>query len=503
MDKLLTYNSIEPEHKQLFLLRNGGSLIKQADADMWLPEIRHFINNMIPEEDHIYTLCNALGAGEFWSSNVNGDYFPEKALIKKHDTFVQHGLPYMMHINKDPKKSYGKVLASAYNPKMHRVELVVGYDRNKLPAKYIKKIESDENVNLSMGCRVPYDICSICGNVAPTPSQYCDCIKRYGLNHVYDDGRKLYVINTDPQFFDISIVIVPADKTARILERIDPPNGKVASARETITLEASSKTTKTASVKSKSVQSGYTNLLDLLPDLSEEDLEKVAMQTKNAETFIASIKQAQQYFKPHEVQAILAMQQGNTKLARYLIKTRHFIEANIKELPNVKQAAPVPLPNLRTLHNIKQAMVTKVADGNVTPSMAITPDVLAGKHGYLSQMTALANMAALAGSVMGMNVNTWIPIILGTANAANFIASKANTPPVANIPPQRDLMLAPLIYAKEACDMSLKEQYTLPIITALQEQDKNLSWEKTAENILKEGILRLKAKKIIKDSSYT
>jgi len=507
MDKTLTYNSIEAERKTLHLVRNGGSIIKQADANDWLPEIRDFVNNMRPKDNYIYTLCNALGAGEYWSSNVNGDYFPEKALIKNHGSFVTHGNPYMMHINKDPKKSYGEVLASAYNPRMHRAELVVGYDRDKLPAKYIKKIESDENVNLSMGCRVPYDVCSICGNVAPTPSQYCDCIKRHGLNYVYDDGRKLYVINTEPEFFDISIVIVPADKTARILSRIDVKNKP----REVIQLSSEKKATtgteKIASTRtalSADSPNNLCNLVDLLPDVGYNVLDKIAKQTKTAECFIASLRQSKKYMKPHEVQTVLCLQAGEVKTAEYVYNTKHYFE-NSKEgatKQQLKLASPIPLELPNRLHNAKQGAGTRIADGEATPSMAYGIDPLTGKQRLLSQLTAIANLTAVARMVLNQDVNTWIPMLLTGGNIANVIATQASIPPAA-IPPEKDLMLAPLIYAKEASALSLKELYSLPVISAIKKGAVNTAWEKEASNILAEGVLHLKAKKIIKDSSGT
>ena len=508
MDKILTYSSIEAERRNLCLVRNGGGLIKQADANEWLPEIRDFVNSMRPKDDHIYTLCNALGAGEFWSSNVNGDYFPEKALKKHHGTFL-NASPFMMHINKDPKKGYGDVLASAYNPRMHRVELVVGYDRAKLPSKYIRKIENDENVNLSMGCRVPYDVCSICGNVAPTPSQYCDCIRKHGLNHVYDDGRKLYVINTDPDFFDISIVIVPADKTARILSRIMPKGAAEKTAREVIVLSTQkSSTEKTASAHSTKEATTRTdelcNLIDLLPDVEYNVLDKIAKQTKTAACFIGSLRASKHYLKPHEVQTVLCLQSGNTKTAKYLYNNKRYFEGStgVGTSPLTKLAAPIPLELPRRLGRVKEAMVSKIAAGEVSPSSPYSLAALGGVDGLLPQLTAIANLTAIAGMVLNQDINNWIPMLLTGANVANLIATDMSTPPEA-LPLEKDLMLAPLVYAKEASALSLKELYSLPVVSAIKGSDKNNSWEKTAGNILAEGVIRQKAKKIIKDSSYT
>ena len=481
MFKQLTYNSIEQDRKTLHLVRNGGSLIKVASADEWLPEIRKFVESMVPKDNYIYTLCNALGAGEYWSSNVNGDYFPEKALLKHHDTFL-NAHPFMMHINKDPNKGYGDVMFSAFNPKMHRVELVIGYDRDKLPERYVKKIENDENVNLSMGCRVPYDVCSICGNVAPTPAQYCDCIKKYGLNHTYDDGRKLYVINTEPDFFDISIVIVPADKTARILSRIN--------------VNSKPSEVKTAAAN---ITNAPSDLVDLLPELSFSTLQKVAVSTKTPECLLASVKNAHTYLKPHEVQAILCMQKGMSKIAKVLHANKIYFESDLSFSTKLATAFPVSLhfvPN--RLRNIKKAMVDTVVDAGVLPATSYNGESLAGDKGLLAQMASIANISALIGTVMGQNVNMWLPMLLSGANITNkFVASSVAAE--APIPPQEDLMLAPLVYAKKASTDTLKTLYAAPL--AAQLTTKTKSWEKVAEEVVIEGLLRLKAKKIIKDCS--
>src|SRR6185436_6377618 len=45
------------------------------------PRVQDFVRAVRPTSSGIYVLVNALGAGEYWGSNVNGDLFPEKALI--------------------------------------------------------------------------------------------------------------------------------------------------------------------------------------------------------------------------------------------------------------------------------------------------------------------------------------------------------------------------------------------------------------------------------------
>lgn len=68
-------------------------------------------------------------------------------------------------------------------------------------------------------CRIKRDVCSICGNEAPTRAQYCDHAK-YQMNEILPDGQKVYVHNPSPDFFDISRVFRPADRTGYTLKKV-------------------------------------------------------------------------------------------------------------------------------------------------------------------------------------------------------------------------------------------------------------------------------------------
>jgi hypothetical protein len=47
----------------------------------------------------------------------------------------------------------------------------------------------------------------------------CDHLK-YHMNEVYPDGRKVYAINPEAKFFDISFVVIPADPTAGVMRKL-------------------------------------------------------------------------------------------------------------------------------------------------------------------------------------------------------------------------------------------------------------------------------------------
>lgn len=198
------------------------SLVKTAST-----EIQRFWDALKPNQRASYVHVIGMTAGEFYGPNRNGDWFSEENLIKYHDTFRTNAHVFLHHVNKDPEKSVGKVLFSWYNMNMHRVELICEIDKNKaLAAKTISSIKLGEQLYVSMGCRVEFDVCSICGNQAKTRAQYCDCLK-FNMKGILKDGRQVYSINPGPlRFFDISFVNRPADPTAFALDKIASEGGE-------------------------------------------------------------------------------------------------------------------------------------------------------------------------------------------------------------------------------------------------------------------------------------
>ena len=200
-------------------------------------EIESFIKGIKPDPRYAYVHAIAVSADEWYGVNRNGDAFPEKDLLAEQDdeeairnsepfkgkkiqrykTFLSAKL-YKHHINKDPEKSYGHVACAAYNMQMHRVELIICIDRDKDP-EFVQDLENGVTVPLSMGCKVPFDICSICGNKAKRREDYCVHAKLM-MNQILPDGRQVKVYNTKPRFFDISKVLVPADEQAYTLKKV-------------------------------------------------------------------------------------------------------------------------------------------------------------------------------------------------------------------------------------------------------------------------------------------
>lgn len=198
-------------------LGTPSEFTKVAQENEAYTEAKDYLLSLPRDDKYFYCLVVALGAGEYWGPNRNGDYFPEADLIKSYHTF-KDGHVFELHQNDDPSKSIGHVLEAFWNDRLKRVELVIAVDREK-GAKYLERLEKGEPVDVSMGCKVDYDVCSICGNKSKTRADYCEHL-RYHMNEVLPDGRQVYAINPNPQFFDISFVRRGADPTAKVLMKV-------------------------------------------------------------------------------------------------------------------------------------------------------------------------------------------------------------------------------------------------------------------------------------------
>jgi hypothetical protein len=275
--KVCQFQARQEQGERLVQIFQPGEIDKAAEffamgkaASPMLPEVQRYLEKLQPHPNKIFVLVNALGAGEFWGSNINGDYFPEPSLIHKgpvygYETFYQ-AHPYKHHVNKDPSKSFGKVDLSVWNSDMRRVELVVVIDRLRAQqfaaTDVVDKLDQGMFPDVSMGCKVPYDLCSYCldwkkyrkaqatydplrhrsvghavllyhkrdpiRGLSVTRDDYCVHLRTM-LNKIMPDGRKVYAINDYPRFFDISFVFIGADKTAKVMAKLGSahPGGSI------------------------------------------------------------------------------------------------------------------------------------------------------------------------------------------------------------------------------------------------------------------------------------
>lgn len=236
MDKLLIYSGYDQAGPHIFPIEVGSSNSHVKLATEVHPLIARYMSDARKIPGKTQLLIDAMGSGEWWGANRNGDYFPQDQLSHEGEdygyrTFMRLAYPYKHHVNKDPAKAYGdRVILSVYHPTMHRVQLIVAVHNDRC-SDIIQQVDNGDYPDVSMGCRVPYDQCSICGNKAPKRSYYCDHLK-YQMNRILSDGRRVMAINFKPKLFDISFVLVRAEKASSVL-------AKVASAQPTILTKSS------------------------------------------------------------------------------------------------------------------------------------------------------------------------------------------------------------------------------------------------------------------------
>lgn len=284
MDKIGFFQGSE-EHGPVAvpLFGPADAYFEKTASVQLLPEVASFIAALKPQNDCQYVLVNAMGAGEYYSSNINGDRFSEAALIHRPDKWTgipsvdkvtskdwAYGFPtfyrshvYAHHRNKDSSRALGFVELAAWNPHMKRVELITRLEKDRCE-KFggegaWDKLKAGGYPDVSMGTKVPFDTCSITldrklyqkawdtyepskfkspgdailkfhkdlkekngvgiRGLSITRNDYSE-YGRTQMNRILPDGRKVWVDNDFPAFFDISFVFIGADKIAKSMLKI-------------------------------------------------------------------------------------------------------------------------------------------------------------------------------------------------------------------------------------------------------------------------------------------
>lgn len=157
---------------------DNDHLIKTAAASPpQLAQIQRFLKGMNRSKGSLYVLVSALGAGEYWGSNSNGDYFGEEPLLHVPQGWMhmpheqqklvgkrwEWGYPtfynahaFQHHVNKDPARAFGTVEYVSWDPNMKRVLLVIDINRDRARQMgahgVVDRIENGEFPDVSMGC---------------------------------------------------------------------------------------------------------------------------------------------------------------------------------------------------------------------------------------------------------------------------------------------------------------------------------------------------------------
>jgi hypothetical protein len=282
----------EDRGEPLLHVLRPGEMVKTAGLS---PASQRFIDALRPDPRYTYSLCNAMGYSEFFGANSNKDWYgynphldfngllhawPEIGKDVEADRMKGKGWPfgypcfysaavYAHHKNTDPQQlGFGDVILSTINPEMKRVELVMRVSNEEAAKKghtsILDRIRAGERVDVSMGAKVPFDLCSICTDwdqvkagmrqfdparhrhqfvavleyhkkkpirgLAVTRLDYCRCMLSDG-GKIYPDGQKVFVYNDAPRFFDISFVWIGADRTARVMWHLADPSAPAPSTK--------------------------------------------------------------------------------------------------------------------------------------------------------------------------------------------------------------------------------------------------------------------------------
>lgn len=265
------------ENVQVELL-SPGERIKTAGA---MPAVQRVLDSLRPDPAYTYAFVNAMGYSEFYGTNSNADWYgyheeldfngllhawPDIGQNLETDRMKGRDWPYgypcfygasvyAHHKNHDPVQlGFGDVRFAYANPEMKRIELLMRIfneeARKKGHLNIVERIRAGERCDVSMGAKIPWDLCSVCCDwdavrrawktfdaarhkhwgmavleqhkrspirgLAVTSVDYCQHI-RSEKNRVMPDGRKVFMHNVFPRFFDISCVFVGADRTARVM----------------------------------------------------------------------------------------------------------------------------------------------------------------------------------------------------------------------------------------------------------------------------------------------
>lgn len=320
--------------------RGGGGLEKLAGQ--LHPEVQLFMRGLKPDPRYQYVLMTPMGSYEFYGMNANGDLFPELGL--GYDRNSQNPLPvvqqleekwlkpfgkslppgnykdfgyrsfldakrYQHHQNKNPDLAFGDIVLSCWNSAMHRAEVIARHFREKAKQvgaeEIIADLDQGKPRQISMGARVAFDVCTICGHISRTTHDYCEHLKT-AMGTVLRDGRVCGAVNLFPRFFDLSDVFVPAAKESGVLMKVAHSLPKTATVKLALR--------KVADIEKEILpNAGHQAIQDTCA--SECDLPQRVLRGGDFGTLLSTLAAMGIVLKPREFQDGLLARSGHTDLA--------------------------------------------------------------------------------------------------------------------------------------------------------------------------------------------
>lgn len=129
-------------------------------------------------DDHFYLDDWCVSAYEDYGPNDNGDAFERDELKKAHKTFVGSWV-CLDHQNWHEAMAIGTNLDAVYTPQNY-VKVLMSVDKSKADRRYPglqSKIARGDITDTSMGAWCKLSVCSVCGNVAADPDEFCSHVK--------------------------------------------------------------------------------------------------------------------------------------------------------------------------------------------------------------------------------------------------------------------------------------------------------------------------------------
>lgn len=169
MIKIVTPESLETDQPTIQLVKMASAGLtgydlrtfrKRGAAEDLLKQAAALRDKVASDETLIHLI--AMGSTSSTGPNRNGDGFRSEVLRQYHPTFVKHAHFYRDHKNTDPLKSYGRVVTSAYNEPMQRIELLVALSNNKEAAARNRGLIADKELTkLASGLPLPVSMACI------------------------------------------------------------------------------------------------------------------------------------------------------------------------------------------------------------------------------------------------------------------------------------------------------------------------------------------------------
>lgn len=183
----------------------------------------------VPREGYLYVRSRAISS----RCNDNFDMFPAEEIEKAWKTFV--GKPvFVNHSNHDHRRARGVIIDAALHKDRNPngspdtwVEVLMEIDGKRFP-KLAQALINGDIDRTSMGTDVKISKCSICGNEAESPLQYCRHIpgmkgKRIAVldSNGGRTSKLVFEICSGLSFFENSLLVEPpADPTAFFLGNV-------------------------------------------------------------------------------------------------------------------------------------------------------------------------------------------------------------------------------------------------------------------------------------------